>query len=670
MTKRYLGNIITQNPTAPAGNFEGSAAKGVWSLEEQLAYQKAGLWPVPGNTPLDITDVFSTYLYTGNGGTQTVTNGIDLAGEGGLVWLKPRDLSLSNRLMDSARGPTNYLVSDTTDQQQVGAPIAFSSSGFSVASGGASWNQSSNTYASWTFRKAPKFFDCVTWTGDGSAAPFTLSHNLGASVGMSIVKTTSHAAPWIVNHISIPSNYLSLNTTAAAATDVTMTSTDSTITFNGSSVYYNRSGRTYVAYLFAHNDGDGGFGPDGSDIIKCGSFSVNGSYEADVNLGFEPQWVLIKPAQDSGSWLLFDTMRGAAVNGDAAWLAPDLTQAEANTANRFWPTATGFHIGNYGIAAGNDIIYIAIRRGPLAPPTAGTEVFAVGDGSAGASGNAGRYRSGFSVDMGLEKDITGIDNWELVTRLLSGTSLRPNGTNAEDTGVGGAKFDYMDGWNSGTAWADSYSWMWKRAPSYFDVVTYTGDNATSHAIDHNLGVVPEMMWCKGRSIAKDWNVYHSGLGTSGGNQGYLEVNDTAAAAYNAERFPAAPTSTQFIVGNNSRINSSGSTYIAYLFATLAGVSKVGSFTGNGSSQTIDCGFTSGARFILIKRTDSTGDWYIWDTERGIVAGNDPHLSLNTTAAEVTSADSIDPDNSGFIVNQVSATNINVSSASYIFYAIA
>ena len=96
----------------------------------------------------------------------------------------------------------------------------------------------------------------------------------------------------------------------------------------------------------------------------------------------------------------------------------------------------------------------------------------------------------------------------------------------------------------------------------------------------------------------------------------------------------------------------------------------GSYTGNGSSQTIDCGFTTGARFILIKRTDSTGDWYVWDTARGIVTGNDPHLSLNTTVAEVTTDDSIDPDSSGFIVNQVGDTNINVSSASYIFYAIA
>ena len=112
------------------------------------------------------------------------------------------------------------------------------------------------------------------------------------------------------------------------------------------------------------------------------------------------------------------------------------------------------------------------------------------------------------------------------------------------------------------------------------------------------------------------------------------------------------------------------TVVAYLFATLAGISKVGSYTGNGSSQTIDCGFSGGARFVLIIRTDSTGDRYIWDTVRGIVAGNDPHLSLNTTAAEVTTDDSIDPDASGFAVNQIAATNINVNAATYIFLAIA
>jgi hypothetical protein len=73
---------------------------------------------------------------------------------------------------------------------------------------------------------------------------------------------------------------------------------------------------------------------------------------------------------------------------------------------------------------------------------------------------------------------------------------------------------------------------------------------------------------------------------------------------------------------------------------------------------------------MVKCTSATGDWFVWDTARGIVAANDPHLSLNTTAAEVTTDDSVDPYSAGFTVNQVAATNINVTSATYIFLAIA
>jgi len=94
---------------------------------------------------------------------------------------------------------------------------------------------------------------------------------------------------------------------------------------------------------------------------------------------------------------------------------------------------------------------------------------------------------------------------------------------------------------------------------------------------------------------------------------------------------------------------------------------VGSYTGNGSTQNIDCGFSSGARFVLIKRTDSTGGWWVFDTERGIVSGNDPLLYLHLTNAENTTLDFIDPYSSGFAVT---ATSSNVSGGTYIFYAIA
>jgi hypothetical protein len=99
-----------------------------------------------------------------------------------------------------------------------------------------------------------------------------------------------------------------------------------------------------------------------------------------------------------------------------------------------------------------------------------------------------------------------------------------------------------------------------------------------------------------------------------------------------------------------QVNDTGNTYIAYLFATLAGVSKVFSVTkSSGSNADVNCGFTSGPRFVLLKRTDSTGDWYVWDTARGIIAGDDPYLLLNSTAAEVTNTDYIDPTSNGFTI---------------------
>jgi hypothetical protein len=210
------------------------------------------------------------------------------------------------------------------------------------------------------------------------------------------------------------------------------------------------------------------------------------------------------------------------------------------------------------------------------------------------------------------------------------------------------------------------NWYFKRAPSFFDEVCYTGTGSAT-TVTHNLGVEPEMMIVKCRSAgATNWPVFHTALGAP--DSVYLNLT-SAKSTYAPVWNSTVPTASVFTVGTDAGTNTSSATYVAYLFATCAGVSKVGSYTGNGSSQTIACGFAAGSRFVMIKRTDSTGDWYVWDSARGIVAGNDPHLSLNTTAAEVTTDDSVDTDNSGFIVNQLAATNVNVTSATYIFLAI-
>ncbi|MFM7012378.1 MAG: hypothetical protein ACKO0Z_24145, partial [Betaproteobacteria bacterium] len=118
--------------------------------------------------PNYIEDVFSTYLYTGNGSTQTITNGIDLAGKGGLVWVKSRANAYNNWLTDTARGPLNMLSSNLTDANaNSGLGVsAFNANGFTL-DGNNQLNPTGSTMTSWTFRKQPKFFDVVTYTGDG-----------------------------------------------------------------------------------------------------------------------------------------------------------------------------------------------------------------------------------------------------------------------------------------------------------------------------------------------------------------------------------------------------------------------------------------------------------------------------------------------------------------------
>ena len=109
--------------------------------------------------------------------------------------------------------------------------------------------------------------------------------------------------------------------------------------------------------------------------------------------------------------------------------------------------------------------------------------------------------------------------------------------------------------------------------------------------------------------------------------------------------------------------------MAYLFGSLDGISKVGSYTGTGGNINVDCGFSSGARLVILKRSDSGHNWHIFDTTRGITASYDPFTWLDSAEAQDNSSDIIDPLSSGFIVSGGSSL-INTSGGTYIFYAIA
>lgn len=609
-----------------------------------------------GGAPANyIEDVFSTYLYTGTGATRTITNGIDLAGKGGLTWIKQRTLTRDHNLFDTNRGATKSLFSDSTSGEITGTTTltSFNSNGFSLGDDSDTFgvNLNSQTYASWTFREQPKFFDVVTYTGNGTVK--TVNHNLGSVPGVMIVKCTSAAGEnWAVYHRSLgATKYLELNNTNAASTsvgsrwDAEPTSTSFSVGYNGS---VNSSGETYVAYLFAHDAG--GFGLTGTDnVISCGSYTGNGTSLQSINLGYEPQLVLIKSASIAGTeWAMLDNMRGVATGGVDAVLNPNTSGAEASPYDRVDFTSTGFNLKTSSSIYNETgtYIYIAIRRGPMRVPTSGTSVFAPIARS--GTGSATTVDASITTDLAIIKQRNAVNTPSFEDRLRGATKiLESSGTGAEATNANyissfavqtGYSLGTSSGVNSGSGtYAD---WVFKRAPSFFDVVCYTGTGSAGQTFAHNLGVVPELMIVKCRSNASSsWRVLYQPTGIVGQLESTATVVTTNREFYFGDDTNyISPTASVFTVASNSSVNTSARTYVAYLFATCAGVSKVGSYTGTDATQTINCGFSSGARFVLIKKTNGTSNWYVWDSARGMVSGTDPSLRLNSNLAEQNSDD--------------------------------
>jgi hypothetical protein len=615
-----------------------------------------------------IEDVFSTYLFNGNNSTQTITNGIDLDGEGGLVWIKHRDDGSSSRLFDTERGTLNSLQSDTSNAEvsTVNSLTSFNSNGFSL--GSSTQVNNGGKIVSWTFRKAPKFFDCVTWTGNGVAGR-TVSHNLGSVPGCIIVKATSIVEAWPLYHRANTANpetdYLRLNATSATVdsnlywNDTAPTDTVFTV---GTDSAVNQSGVTYVAYLFAHDAG--GFGDDGAqNVISCGSYTGTGA-EQFITLGWEPQFVIIRQADGADNWHMLDNMRGIASGSVDARIYANSAVGESSAFDYMSLTATGFS-ATAGVlyGSGANYIYIAIRRGPMKTPESGTEVFAIDTLSA----TPPSYTSGFPIDMAMNSTSSISSSFynDVVSRLTGTKFLRTSSTAAESSETY-YKTDFMTGWdNRGGTNSDQYSWMFRRAPGFMDVVCWTGNDVSGRNINHNLGAVPELIIVKLRtgSGSQDWAVYTAPTG----NTKYMRLNGTLAATVGSAWWNnTTPTDTVFTVGNEDVVNNTGWTYVAYLFASLAGVSKVGSYTGNGTSVSVTTGFQP--RFILVKRTDSTGNWIFGDSARGLVAGDDPYLLLNSNAAEDTDEDWVDVSATGFTINETAA-NANVNTGTYIYLAI-
>lgn len=313
-----------------------------------------------GSAKLKPQDVFATSLYTGNGTSRTITTGTDLAGKGGLVWLKQRSQPSGGGpyphvLTDTVRGvgPNLYANLTGAENNDPNTLSAFSSTGFSIGTN-AGVNGTPDPFVAWSFRRAPKFFDIVTYTGNGVAGR-QIAHNLGTTPGMVVIKKRNAAQDWFVAHRSLTgANVLKLNTTDAQNALGLLSV--------GTSSYFvsdiNAVGETYVAYLFAQN----------TDLIDCGSYVGNGSTTGPVvtcGSGWRPQWLMTKPANTVGDWTILDASRSPS-DPRQSLLLPNSSSAEiADASFNTDFVSSGFQPRNANSqrnGAGNTYIYMAIRE--------------------------------------------------------------------------------------------------------------------------------------------------------------------------------------------------------------------------------------------------------------------------------------------------------------------
>jgi len=620
-----------------------------------------------GGDKVYVEDVFSTQCYIGNGSTKTITNGIDLSGEGGMVWTKTRPTAYPASIVDTVRGIKSDLRPSGGDAAATlpatAGFAAFNDDGYTVNQW-SEWGSLNTTEAhvSFTFRKQEGFFDVVTATASG--ATFSVNHNLGTIPKVIIGKETSGNGAWYVYHASLgTTKYTMLDSANAAGTFSLYTSiTDSSFSYNG----IGNTGANYIFYLFGD---DASFGDGGDEqILKTGIVTANPN--TSVTLGFEPQWLLLKKSNGTEDWLQVDNMRGTPTGANDAWLSPNTAAAEVTNWDGVSFTATGFTLQNMSAAA--DFIYMAIRRGPMKEPDAGTDVFQAqaytGDGS------TREFALNITPDWTINtpRNIAGDARASNARLTGSGEEIYTNGNQGlYDAGSAGMQFDYtkkikVQSYRD-TNTEPYINWHFQRYPKVFDVAVYTGDGSgTSQA--HNLTVIPELKIIKNLGESIFWVVGGSVISGVGGRADNLVLDSDAATASDSTYWDAADTATTFsIKASNGASSNNGINYVAYLFATLAGISKVGTYTGTGNDLNVT-GLGAAARFVMIKRTDNTGGWYVYDSTRGIVSGNDPYLFLNDNAVEVTNTDYIDAHASGFTITSSAPDGLNASGGTYLYLA--
>tara|TARA_R100001443_G_scaffold51153_1_gene63151 strand:- start:42 stop:3389 length:3348 start_codon:yes stop_codon:yes gene_type:complete len=582
-------------------------------------------------------------------------------GEGGMVWIKSRTSSQYHSIIDTERGPTKAIFSNHTMGEDTGINgymSSFHNNGFTTGNYG-NTAQSNQDFISWTWRKAPGFFDVVAYTGDGSASR-QISHSLGSIPGMVIVKNIDSGYNWTVWHKSEPTKYAKLNdsTMFNNTTDYfgnssgPITPTSTYFTVNGNAVQ-NGNGVDYIAYVYAG-------GQSTESTAKCVDFNGNNEIvyltDSTFNIGTSDYTV--------ECWIKLNGGNGSLNQNSCLW-----TMDNYNTSGEVFVLSSGriglySHVGylvqspgSGGTIKSNQWHHIAVSRssgtvqlfvdgvsmGSASQNSITANSFYIGCERA-SGGGIGSFVDGKISNLRVVKGtalytesfrpptkvLTNITNTVLLccnASTATGATVAPSTISVSGTPTGevDSPFDDPDGFKFGSSEEEGVI----KCDSF---IVPTGGQ-----LDIELGWEPQWWLWKKSSSSGGWGVYDAMRGVStGGDDQYLELHNTNTESQ-VDVLTFNPTGVR--INLTSHVGSEfvfmavrrpdgyvgkPPTLGADVFNVIAGTSS--------SNPTFRTGFP--VDFAFQRKPEQTQDWYT-----GLRLTGDKNMRLNTTAAETTSGSS-------------------------------
>ena len=559
-----------------------------------------------------------------------------------------------------------------------------------------------------------KFSDIATTSGSnaGLGKDFSGNGNYFNTNNISVTSGTTYDAMTDspTNTSATVANYAVLNplrnpsTATLSESNLRMSASSSAEAYWNATIAYPTTGKWWFDFVCVSGPNIGGLGfrtADSTNSMGTSSFLLNEGGYVYVNGS---------TSYNIGSWGV----------GDVIGLAIDMD----NSTYRFYKNGTALHSAVSftkgtetwfpfaGLYNASNVVNFGQRPWAYAPPTGykAINTYNLPDSTikkgnsvmdatiwTGNGGNRTITNGGFRPDLLWIKKRNSAFNHRLNNTITGTTAtLFTNNTDAETTwgGLDGftANGFTISGDTSVNNNGDTYvAWQWNAgsgstssntqgsitstvsvsASAGFSIVTYTGTGANA-TVGHGLGVAPKMIIAKCRGAASQWGVYHANVDATPQNYALL-LNSTAAKELNSLYWNnTAPTSTVFSLGGSSAANTSGQGQVAYCWAEIAGFSKFGSYTGNGSTDGpfVYTGFRP--KFVLIKRTDSADVWWMFDSTRNPSNPDDLYLWAQSSQAEAQrtgSTTGLDLLSNGFKLKDTS-TGLNASGGTYIYMTFA